>query len=369
MMSESVFAISSKGSRRYMPSTRGVLFHPVCWEDAVGGGGRPQAQINEDLKQCDYAVFVLHDRWGSPTGGGFTSGTEEEWDLAEKLYKDKKIRNIALFFKNVDSGKVADPGEHLKPVLVFKKRIEEERRYLFHQYGAVTQFAEILERHLARWLRDHGSAGSGLSGVGPMTVSAATPSSAGSPIPAVAPQFDYWIAEAIRLLDAGAPGYAGAIFCAVKAVDTANSDIEWAKAKNAVGVAQFHLGKLDEAFASFAGVLARFGTATELPLREQVANALFNKGATLGALDRSMEEIAVYDDLLARFGTATELPLRERVAKALFNKGIRLGALDRSMEEIAIYDDLLARFGTATELPLRELVANVESRRRDFRKS
>ncbi len=45
-------------------------------------------------------------------------------------------------------------------------------------------------------------------------------------------------------------------------------------------------------------------------------HALFNKGFTLGTLGRSEEEIAVYDDLLARFGTATELPLRQQVAKA-----------------------------------------------------
>src|SRR5271156_2552693 len=78
---------------------RGILFHPVGWEDTLSGVGRPQALINEELKQCDYAVFVLHDRWGSPSGGGFTSGTEEEWALAEELYKTNKIRNIALFFK------------------------------------------------------------------------------------------------------------------------------------------------------------------------------------------------------------------------------------------------------------------------------
>jgi hypothetical protein len=52
------------------------------------------------------------------------------------------------------------------------------------------------------------------------------------------------------------------------------------------------------------------------PALEEVANALVNKGITLGALDRSAEAIAVYDDLLARFSTATELPLREQVAKA-----------------------------------------------------
>jgi hypothetical protein len=59
-------------------------------------------------------------------------------------------------------------------------------------------------------------------------------------------------------------------------------------------------------------LIARFGSATELMLRELVAVALVNKGAALG---RGDEAVAVYDDLVARFGTATELPLREQVAK------------------------------------------------------
>jgi Domain of unknown function (DUF4062) len=103
-----------------------VMFHPVGWEDTIGGAGRPQEQINEDLERCDYAVFVLHDRWGSPTGSGDTSGTEEEWALAEELYKATKIRNVALFFKQVDAGKLRDPGERLKPLLAFKKEIDED---------------------------------------------------------------------------------------------------------------------------------------------------------------------------------------------------------------------------------------------------
>ncbi len=78
-----------------------------------------------------------------------------------------------------------------------------------------------------------------------------------------------------------------------------------------------------------------------------------------------MDEIAAYDDLLARFGASTELPLQEQVAKALFNKGLRLGALGRSDDEIAAYDDLLARFGASTELPLREIMQLVESQKRD----
>jgi hypothetical protein len=43
--------------------------------------------------------------------------------------------------------------------------------------------------------------------------------------------------------------------------------------------------------------------------------ALVNKGVTLGALGRGEEAIAVYDDVVARFGAAGELPLREIIAE------------------------------------------------------
>jgi hypothetical protein len=119
--------------------------------------GRPQELINEDLKQCDYAVFVLHDRWGSSpgVGGTYTSGVEEEWALAEELYGANTIRNIALFFKNVNPHRLSDAGIQLQAGLAFKKRIEEGKRYLFKQYDTIDQFSETLDGHLAKWLRDH----------------------------------------------------------------------------------------------------------------------------------------------------------------------------------------------------------------------
>jgi tetratricopeptide (TPR) repeat protein len=117
------------------------------------------------------------------------------------------------------------------------------------------------------------------------------------------------------------------------------------------------LGRPEEEIAVYDDLLARFGSATELPLREQVAIALRYKSITLSTLGRSDEAIALCDEVLARFGSATEPPLREQVAKALFYKGATLGTLGRSDEAIAVYDDVLARFGSATELPLREQVA------------
>jgi methyltransferase (TIGR00027 family) len=73
---------------------------------------------------------------------------------------------------------------------------------------------------------------------------------------------------------------------------------------------------------------------------------------------RGEDAIAAYDDLLSRLATATELPLRELVANSLVKKGVTLSALGRGEDAIAAYDDLRARFASAIELPLRELVAN-----------
>jgi tetratricopeptide (TPR) repeat protein len=335
---------------------RNVAFQPVGWEETIGGVGRPQELINEDLRQCDYAVFVLHDRWGSPTGDVYSSGVEEEWALTEELYRVSKIRNIALFFKKVDPRQLADPGTQLTAVLTFKKRIEEEKRYLFRQYDAIGQFAEALEAHLSKWLLDHETAIGGFSSSAP--TAGTNIGTLGASRSDVSPSFDYWISEATRLLEPDTLDHTSALFCALKATGAAKSDIEWAQARNTAGVAQFHIGRVDEAIAAFTAVAERFSASIETDRRYWHARALINKGATLGALDRSADAIAVYDNLIARFGAASELPLREQVANALFNTGVTLGALDRGEEAIAFYDDLIARFGGASELALREQVAN-----------
>ena len=58
--------------------------------------------------------------------------------------------------------------------------------------------------------------------------------------------------------------------------------------------------------------------------------------------------------------------MREQVAWALFNKGVTLGALDRGEEAIAAYDDVLARFGSASEKTLSDVVARARSRRQSL---
>jgi tetratricopeptide (TPR) repeat protein len=135
---------------------------------------------------------------------------------------------------------------------------------------------------------------------------------------------------------------------AIELFTQAISDI--ADAFNYRAHASYYLGRYENALRDFD---------TFLELRPDDAVGMFNKGVTLGALNRNEEAIAVYDQLIERFGGAGEAALREQVAKALLNKGVRLGALNRSEESIAVYDQLIERFGGAGEAALRELLRRV----------
>jgi hypothetical protein len=38
------------------------------WMEDTCGYAWPQSLINEELKECDFFFYVLHDRWGSDPG-------------------------------------------------------------------------------------------------------------------------------------------------------------------------------------------------------------------------------------------------------------------------------------------------------------
>ncbi len=345
---------------RHHAEQRGVLFHAVGWEDTLTGVGRPQALINQDLRTCDYALFILHDRWGTPPGSGHTSGTEEEWKIAAELHKTATLRNIALLFKDVAPAQLKDPGDQLRKVLAFKEQIEAGKSYLFGRYDTTEAFAEKLEHHLSGWLLDHEKQGAAILSDGAtisLSLPAGTIPASPSTLAGDVPGFAFWMAEARALSEASPQDHAATLYCTGKATALASSDIEWARARHLGGVAHFHLNQMDAALAAFTGIPDRLGSSTDADARTGHAHALVGKGVTLGALGRSEEEIAAYDTLLARFSDAPEAALREQVAKALRNKGFRLGTLGRSEEEIVVYDTLLVRCSDAPEAALREQVA------------
>ena len=187
----------------------------------------------------------------------------------------------------------------------------------------------------------------GSNGISPAGCDLITSTSADVPIsvPTVSepsrPNFNFWITEAVQLTDAETPDNFGALFCAKKAEATAGSDIEWGRAKNSLGAAQFRLNNLNEALAAFREIGNRFNSASEADKQIRLATALLNEGLTLVHLGRQEEGIAVLDDIVARFGSALELTLRERVGGALLNRGAARTRPTRTQGGIIVlYDDV-----------------------------
>ena len=139
---------------------RGVLFIPIGWEETLGGVGRPQRLINEDVMKSDYFVLMLWDRWGSHPDlhGTYTSGTEEEYSVALECYESAEhpMRGVVMAFKAVDPRQLADAGPQLEKVLDFKRTVESEKKHLFDTFDSTMSFENRLRRYLGQWLRDHG---------------------------------------------------------------------------------------------------------------------------------------------------------------------------------------------------------------------
>lgn len=152
---------------------RGVYFEPVGWEDALGGVGRPQALINDDVRQADYFVMMLWDRWGSPPDiepSKYKSGTEEEYHVALECHAAKTMRQIVIAFKGVDPRQLSDPGAQLQQVLDFKKDLEKSKTHLFKTFDTIEEFCKLLRKHLAEWLRNQEKMNAGVSTPEPISV-------------------------------------------------------------------------------------------------------------------------------------------------------------------------------------------------------
>jgi tetratricopeptide (TPR) repeat protein len=138
----------------------GVLFVPVGWELTPGGATRPQGLINEDVRECDYFMLLLCDRWRSKSGDGAAGArrdSEEEYELAEDCLKDRAspMRQVVVFFRPPAPEMLAGMSFQLKTVLDFKRRLENDRDHPSTTFDTVEQLQEDVRRRLGLWLRDH----------------------------------------------------------------------------------------------------------------------------------------------------------------------------------------------------------------------
>lgn len=124
---------------------------PLGWEDALPNWGRPQALINQDVRQCEVFIMLLWKRWGMPSGQ-YSSGTEEEFEIAYERYRKTGSPHLLLYFRSVPQDMMADPGEQLQRVINFRTRIETERIGLFKTYDTPDQWRDHLMKHISEWL-------------------------------------------------------------------------------------------------------------------------------------------------------------------------------------------------------------------------
>lgn len=331
-----------------------AMFHPVGMDDVSAGVGRAQARTNKLLAECDYAFFVLHDRWGSDTGGGYSSGTYEEWEIAQRLYEEQKLKDIVLVFKDVVPAHLADPGPQLQQVLNFRQRIEQENKFTVKAFSESNEFRRILSLKLRDWMRIHVGnpkiISEFMSIQGP---DSHTNRTLEKPVSA----FSSWLAEARIHLSSEVADYEGAYFCATKAVAHSENDVDWAQATSLTGVSLINLRRVDEAFAVFDSIAARLKGSVSKHKRPLYAKALVNRGIALRTMGRLAEAADAYGDVIQKFRTQPEIEIKEQVARALINQGVLFSSEGKYNEAIATYEQLIS-LGKSTDNPfVSELVA------------
>ena len=137
---------------------RGIMFYPVRWEDAAPAMGRPQSHLNAKLRECDFFFLTLWKRWGSPPNLGpsmFSSGTEEEYAEAKACCHNNQLpmRDIAVAFKEVDEGSLADPGEQLSAVLRFKRMLTDTKEAFYRTFASEVDLHRVVRACLGDWTR------------------------------------------------------------------------------------------------------------------------------------------------------------------------------------------------------------------------
>ncbi len=158
---ESERKIFKKTLREYSEDealSRKLEFIPIGWEETLGGKGRPQEKINNDLKKCDYMFLLLWDRWGTPPANStdYSSGTEEEFYVALECLtiNNMPMKDIIVLFKGVELRQMSDPGVQLQKVINFRKKLEENKSFLYESFDTVEEFSKIIKRHLSNWIRE-----------------------------------------------------------------------------------------------------------------------------------------------------------------------------------------------------------------------
>ncbi len=65
------------------------------------------------------------------------------------------MSDLLVFFRGVESSQLADPGQQLTQVLVFRKKLEEDKQHLYEVFDELDDFKQRLRKHMANWVLRH----------------------------------------------------------------------------------------------------------------------------------------------------------------------------------------------------------------------
>jgi hypothetical protein len=114
----------------------------IGWEDTLPQYGRAQAVINQDLETCELFVGMLWERWGTPPSKdrSYTSGFEEEFEIAITSRRKNNRPEIFLFLKDMDPKLLRDPGQDTKKVLAFRDNLTASKEIKYETFKEVRDF-------------------------------------------------------------------------------------------------------------------------------------------------------------------------------------------------------------------------------------
>lgn len=123
------------------------------WEDTLAGYSRPQKLINIDVESCELFIGMLWKKWGTDSGE-YSSGFEEEFEIARKRRTQSDKPEIWMLFKRVEKGLLDDPGKQLKKVINFRKQLIDSKELLFKEFKQIEDFKDTVFEDLSAYLLD-----------------------------------------------------------------------------------------------------------------------------------------------------------------------------------------------------------------------
>ncbi len=110
----------------------------VGWETTVPSLGRAQELINKNLRRADIFIGIMWNRFGSSTGK-FESGTEEEFNVAFDLWKERGVPWVIFYFSEIPSVlNSTEETDQRKKVIEFKEMVQKHG--LIDTYSDINDF-------------------------------------------------------------------------------------------------------------------------------------------------------------------------------------------------------------------------------------